>query len=332
MATCSISSLRLLLAALSVLLLTLPQAVAQHDYPSRPIRIIVPTGPGGGSSDLGARLLAQGLSKSFGNHQVVVENRPGAASVIGSDIVAKAPPDGYTLLVTPATLAINPATAKKMPYKALRDFAPITQTVSVANVIVIHPSLPARSVREFIALAKARPGEILYSSPGHGSQPHLTVELFAHMAGIRMIHVPYSKGTVAAMSDLLEGRVVLMSTSNPSLIMPHLRAGKLRVLGVSTVKRSPVLPDVPTISEAGLRGYESVQWSGMLAPAGTPREIISRLHKEATAVLRTREATEPLARIGAEVVASSPEEFSAFIKAEIEKWARVVKLAGIKPQ
>lgn len=331
MASHSKRSPRLLFAALAVLSVALHPAHAQDAYPSRPIRIIVPTGPGGGSSDLGARLIAQGLSRSLGR-QVVVENRPGAASIIGSEAVAKAPADGYTLLVTPSTIAINPATYRHMPYDALRDFAPITQTVFVPNTIVIHPSLPVRSLKELIAFAKARPGEISYASPGHGSNPHLTLALLASMAQIRMVHIPYSKGTVAASVDFLAGRVAVMSTSNMSIVIPHMRAGRLRVLGVTSANRIQALPDVPTIAEAGLPGYESVQWSGLLAPAGTPRETVEKLHNEVTAILRTPDVREKLLNVGAEVVASTPEAFAAFIKAETVKWAKMAKIAGIEPQ
>jgi len=242
-----------------------------------------------------------------------------------------APPDGYTLLMSPSTLATNPASYKKMLYDALRDFAPITQTLFVANLIVIHPSLPAKSVKEFIAFARARPGEILYASAGHGTNPHLTIELFASMAKIRMVHVPY-KGSLPGVVDLLAGRVALTATSSMSNLIPHVRTGRMRPLGVTAATRTPALPDVPTVAEAGLPGYEAVQWSGLLAPAGTPREIISTLHKEVVAILHTPEARERLANIGTEVVGSSPEEFAAFMKTETVKWARVAKAAGIQPE
>jgi len=302
---------------------------AEASYPSRPIRIVVPTAPGGGS-DIGARLIAQELLKRWGR-PVVVETRPGAGTIIGSEIVAKAPPDGYTLLMSPSTLATNPASYKKMPYDALRDFAPITQTLFVANLIVIHPSLPAKSVKEFIAFARARPGEILYASAGHGTNPHLAIELFASMAKIRMVHVPY-KGSLPGVVDLLAGRVALTATSSMANLIPHVQAGRMRPLGVTAATRTPALPDVPTVAEAGLPGYEAVQWSGLLAPAGTPREIISMLHKEVVAILHTPEARERLANIGTEVVGSSPEEFAAFMKTETIKWAKVAKAAGIQPE
>jgi len=319
----------LFLSALVLLAVALPQAHAQDNYPSRPIRIIMPTAPGG-PTDISARLIAQELHKRWGR-PVVVETRAGAGTIIGSEIVASAPPDGYTLLVSPSTLAINPATYKKMPYDALRDFAPITQMYFVPSLIVVHPSLPAKSVKELIALAKARPGEIVYGSSGHGTNPHLTIELFASMAQIRLLHVPY-KGTAPGLIDLLAGRVAMMATSSMSLIVPHLRAERLRALGISTAARSRALPDIPTIAEAGVPGYESVQWSGLLAPAGTPQEIFASLHQVAVSILRAAEVRERLAGDSAEVVASSPEEFAAFMKAETIKWAKVAKAAGIKPE
>ena len=320
---------RLLWAAPVLFAAALPQALAQDNYPSRPIRIIVPSAPGG-SSDIGARLIAQRLSERWGR-PVVVENRAGASTIIGSEIVARAPPDGYTMLMAPGAFATNPSAYKKMPFDALRDFAPITQTLLVPNLIVVHPSLPVYSVKDLIALAKARPGEILYGSAGHGTQPHLTMELFLMMAGIRMNHVPY-KGGAPGITDLVGGQIAVMTTSSLSLLIPQVRAGRLRALGVTSATRVQALPEVPTVIEAGLPGYESVQWSGLLAPAGTPREIISKLHKETTAILRTPEARERLRSDGSEVVAGTPEEFAAFIQAEILKWAKVVKAAGIQPE
>lgn len=324
-----ISQLIGLMIALVALPVALPQAVAQDAYPNRPIRIIVPTAPGG-PSELGSRLIAEELMKRWGK-PVVVETRPGAGTIVGSEIVAKAAPDGYTLLMSPSTLATNPASYKKMPYNALRDFAPITQTLFVPNLVVIHPSLPAKNLKEFIAFARARPGEILYASAGHGTNPHLTIELFASMAKIRMVHVPY-KGSLPGIVDLLAGRVMLTATSSMANLVPHVRAGKMRALGVTTSVRIPSLPDVPTIAEAGVPGYESVQWSGLLAPAGTPPEIIARLHKEVVGIVRSPEGKERLAKIGTEAVGSSPEEFAAFIKSETVKWATVAKAAGISPE
>jgi tripartite-type tricarboxylate transporter receptor subunit TctC len=304
-------------------------AWAQDSYPERPIRIVVPTAPGG-PSDIGARLIAQELTKRWGR-QVVVDTRPGAGSIIGTEIVAKAQPDGYTLLLTPSTLAINPATYKTLPYDAMRDFAPITQTHFVPNLILLHPSVPAKNVRELIALAKARPGEILYGSSGHGTNPHLVIELFASMAHIRLTHIPY-KGTLPGLIETLAGRVSMIATSSMSLTVPHVRSGRLRALGITTAARSGALPDIPTIAEAGVPGYEAVQWSGLLAPAATPPALIARLNREVTGILRSPDIRERLAADSAEVVAGTAEQFSDFIKAEVVKWAGVVKAAGIKPE
>ena len=249
---------------------------------------------------------------------------------MGPLLCASARPSTHTLLMAPGAFATNPSTYKKMPYDALRDFAPITQMLFIPQLIAVHPSVPARSVKEFIAVAKARPGELQYAASGHGTLPHLTMELFASMAQIRLINVPY-KGPAPGIGDLLGGRIAA-AVSGSSSLMPHVRSGRLRALGVTTAARVQALPDIPTIAEAGLPGYEAVQWHGMLAPARTPREIITRLHKELTAMLRMPEARERLARDGSEVVASSPEEFAAFVKAEIAKWAKVVKAAGIEPE
>jgi len=317
-------------AVLAVVMLAgvLAEAPAQESYPIRPIRIIVPTAPGG-PSDRGARLIAQELSKRWGR-QVVVETRPGAGTIIGSDTVAKAAPDGYTLLLSPSTLAINPASYKKMPYNALTDFAPITQTHFVPNLFVVHPSLPVRSTKGFIAFARARPNEILYGSAGHGTNPHLTVELFASMAKVRLYHVPY-KGTLPGLTDLLAGRIVVMASSSLGLLVPHVRSGKLRALGVSSAKRSQALPEIPSISET-VPGYESVQWSALMAPGGTAPDIVTRLYKETVAILHMPEIRDRLAADSAEIVGSSPEELAAFLRAETAKWAKVAKAAGIVPQ
>ena len=300
-----------------------PQALGQSGYPARSIRIVVPNSAGG-TADTAARLIAHGLGERLGR-PVLVDNRPGAGTIIGTELVAKAPSDGYTLLMSPTTLAINPATYKKLPYEAVRDFAPVSQIASVPSVLVVHPSVPAKSVKELIALAKARPGEILYASPGHGTIPHLTMELFATMANIRMVHVPY-KGAAPARLDLTAGRVATAT------IIAYVPDGKLRVLAVTSARRSAAAPAVPTISEAGLPGFEMVQWYGLLAPAGTPREVIARLHKEVVVVLKGADIRDHLARNGGDVVASAPEEFAAFIKSETVKMAKVVKAAGIQPE
>jgi tripartite-type tricarboxylate transporter receptor subunit TctC len=314
-------------AGVGLLVSIVPAAQAQDAYPTRAIRIVVPTAPGGGS-DSGARLIGQELTKRWGR-PVVVENRAGAGTIIGSELVARAPPDGYTLLSSPSTLATNPSSYKKMPYDALRDFVPITQTLYVPNLIVIHASLPVKNVKEMIAFAKARPGEILYASAGHGTNPHLTMELFASMAGIKLVHVPY-KGSPPGIVDLVGGRVAMIATSSLSIVLPHVKSGRLRALGVTTSRRVPMLPEIPTIAESGVPGYEAVQWAGLVAPAGTPRPIIDKLHKESTAILRDN--TERLAGEGFVVVASTPEEFAAFMKSETTKWGLVVKAAGVQPE
>lgn len=317
-----------LIAAGIMLMAALPDGLAQANYPTRPIRIIVPTAPAG-PPDVTTRLTAQELSKRLGR-PVVVENRPGAGTIIGAEIVAQAPADGYTLLMSPGTLATNPATYKKLPYDALRDFAPITQTHLVPNLFVVHPSIPARSVKEFIALARARPGDILYASAGYGTNPHLTIELFASMAQVRLTHVPY-KGGLPGVTDLLAGRVVMMISSAMGLIVPHVRAAKLRALGVSSATRSKALPDIPSMAEA-VPGFEAVQWAAFMAPAGTPPEIIDRLHKEIVSILHMPEIRDRLAADNIEVVGSTPGELAAYLRAETVKWAKVAKAAGIEPQ
>ena len=283
-------------------------ALAQDAYPNRPIRIIVPTAPGG-PSDVGARLIAAELTKRWGK-QVVVDIRPGAGTIIGTDLVAKSAPDGYTLLMSPSTLAINPATYKKLPYDVLRDLAPITQTHFVPNLISVHPSVPAKNIRELIAFARARPDEILYASSGHGTNPHLVIELLAHMAQIRLVHVPY-KGTLPGLIETIAGRTALIATSSMQLVLPNARAGKLRILAISSATRVASLPEIPAVAESGLTGYEAVQWTAMMA------------------ILRTNEIRDKLAVDGAEIVASSPEEFATFLRNETVKWAAVVKAAGI---
>lgn len=303
-------------------------AAAQGIYPAKSVRIIVPTAPGGGSDSV-SRLLAAELGKRWGQ-SVVVENRAGGGTIVGSEMVAKAAPDGYTLLMSPSTLATNPTSYKKMPYDALRDFAPITQTIQVPNLMVIHPSVPAQSVKEFIALAKSRPGDLLYASAGHGTNPHLTVELFTSMAGIRLSHIPY-KGSLPGIVDLVGGRVAMSATSSAPVLIPHIKSGRLRALGVTTAKRTQAMPEVPAIAET-LPGYESVQWSGMLAPAGTPREIIDKLYKDVTAFITTPEVRARLLNENFEVVGSTPEQFAAFMKTETVKWAKVAKIAGIVPE
>ena len=323
-----LSRATLLLSAMVGVAAAVPAALAQSNYPTRPVRIIVPGSPGAGF-DTVARLMAPGLSERLGR-QVVVENRSGAATLIGSELVARAAPDGYTLLMCASAHAIHPALHKKMPYDGLRDFAPITQTAFVPNLVVVHPSLPAKSIKEVIALAKARPGEILFASGGIGASSHVSMELFADMAKIRMTHVAY-KGTTPGIIDLLAGNVTIMAASTVSVV-GHVRTGKLRALGVTSARRVSAIPDIVTIAEAGLPGYEAVNWFGLLAPAGTPREIIARLHKESVEVLRAPSFRERVAADGTEPVGTSPEEFAAFLRAETAKWGPLLRAAGITPE
>jgi tripartite-type tricarboxylate transporter receptor subunit TctC len=276
-----------------------------------------------------ARTIAQGLTERMGR-QVIVENRTGAGGIIGYETVAKSPADGYTVLFCAPTLAINSATHKKLPYDAVRDFVPITQTVFSPNILLSHPSMPVKTAKELIAFAKARPGQVLYASAGHGTGPHLALELFSMMAGIKMLHVPY-KGATPGMVDLIAGNVALMA---PAMVsgLPHVRSQKLRALGVTSKDRMSIAPDMPTVSESGLPGYETVVWYGLLAPTGTPQAIISKLHAETASVLNLPATKSRVATDGAEVVASSPEQFAQFLRTEIDKWAKVAKAAGIKPE
>jgi len=297
-----------------------------QDYPSRPVRIVVPFAPGG-PNDIIVRLVAQKLTETWGQ-PFVVENRPGAGGNIGTDLVAKAAPDGYTLLsVGPGSLIINPLIGK-VPYDTARDFAPVTLMARAPNALVAHPSLPAGSVKELIELARSQPGRVNYGSGGNGSTPHLAGAMFASMAGVALTHVPY-KGTAPAMADLIGGQVQIAFLGIPT-VLPHVKSGKLRVLAVTGKRRSPELPGVPTVDEAGVPGYELSPWYGLLAPAGTPREVVVRLGEEVSRVVRAPEMKEKLAVQGAEVAGGSPEEFAALIRADTSTWSRVAKDAGIR--
>jgi tripartite-type tricarboxylate transporter receptor subunit TctC len=307
---------------------TAAAAFAQAGYPSKPVRIVVPSSAGGGT-DIVARILAPELSKRLGQ-QVVIDNRPGAGTMIGIEIASKAPPDGYTLLMGLSTLAINSALYKKVPYDPQRDFAPITQAVSSASIIVVHPSVPVKTLKELIAFARARPGQLNYASAGTGTYPHMTMELFLSMAKLKMVHIPY-KGTAPAMIDMVAGQVATMAATILTG-MPQIRAGRLRPLGITSAARSPIVPDIPTVAEAGLTGYESVQWYGMLAPAKTPRDIVNRLHTEVTGVLKQPEIKARFAGDGADTVGSSPDEFTRYIQSELVKWAKVARDAGIQAE
>jgi len=304
-----------------------PEETAK-DYPNRTIRLVVPSSPGGGT-DIIARQLSVKLTERWGQ-QVIVDNRPGAGQMIGISLVAKSPPDGYTLVMTATPLAVNTVLYKKVPYDPIRDFAPVTQVAAMPNLLVAHPTLPVRNVKQMIALARSRPGELTYASSGIGTGPHLSMELFNHMAGIKLEHVPY-KGTGPALLDTMSGHVpLLMSTLLPPL--PHLKTGRLRALGVTSAKRVSSLPDVPTVAEGGVAGYEVVGWYGIVAPAGTPQPVVAKLQTEISAILHAPEMRDKLAADRAEAVGSKPEEFGAFLKSEIDKWGKVVKAAGIPMQ
>jgi tripartite-type tricarboxylate transporter receptor subunit TctC len=317
----------ILLAAAALMAAAGPSSVAQT-YPAKAIRLIVPSSPGG-STDIVGRVLAQKLSESLGQ-QVVIDNRAGAGTMIGNEIVARSPPDGYTLLMGISTLAIIPAMYATVRYDALKDFAPISQIVTLPNVLLVHPSVPARSVKELIAIGKARRAQLVSGSAGTGTSPHLSLELFKTMTGIDIVHVPY-KGSGQAIIGLISGEIGLLFPALPTA-MPHLKTAKARALAVTTAGRSQAMPDLPSISEAGLPGYEATQWFGILAPAGTPRPIIDRVNQEVTAALRSAEVKQHLASEGAEVVASTPEQFAEYLRSETMKWAKVIKAAGIKPQ
>ena len=309
-------------AAMAVVTLT---ASAQQPFPHRAIRLIVPSLPGGGT-DITARLIAPKMSEVLGQ-QVVVENRAGAASMIGSEAVARAAPDGHTLLMGIATLTINPHIQRKMPFDVVKDLTPVSQAVILPNVLITHPSVPAKTVKELIGFARAHPDQLNYASAGVGSNIHLTMALFLNMAKIKIVHVPY-KGSGGAMVDLLSGQVTTMTTTTLSA-MPFVRTGRLRALGVTAAKRSVALPNVPTIAEAALPGYEAVQWYGVLAPAGTPRDVVGKLHAAVVRALQEAPVRERLLVDGAEPVGNTPDEFAAIIRNDLVKWGKVIKDAGI---
>jgi len=301
-----------------------PHASGQA-YPSAAVRIVVPYPPGGGT-DILSRSMAPKMSEAW-SQPVIVENRGGANGNIGAAFVAKAPADGLTILVTPIGFAVNPSLYKDLPFDALRDFAPVSQLAENPSVLVVHPSLPPRSVKELIAFLKAHPDEINYASSGNGSTPHLATELFKLMTGTRMTHVPY-KGGGPATIDVVAGHVPVYIMS-PVQAAPHMKAGRLRALGVTSEERDPAFPDVPTIAEAGVAGYSMLNWYGMLVPAGTPRATITRLQAETVRILRLPEIKLRLAAEGATVVGSTPEAFAVFLKDEIAKAARIVKASGM---
>ena len=316
---------RLLIGCIGVVLGAGPSWA--QDYPTRPIRVIVPQSAGG-STDMVARVVAQRLSDVFGQ-SVVIDNRPGSGSLNGTELVARATADGYTLLVVAASLSISPAVRKKLPFDVIRDFAPVSQLVDLPHLLVVHPSVPANSVKELIALAKAKSGELNYASSGIATSTHMAAELFMYMTGTRMVHVPY-KGGGPGITAMLAGQChVYFATISTAL--PHVRNAKLRGLGVTSSKRSVAAPDLPTIAEAGVPGYSHSSWIGMAAPAKTPPAVITRLHGEVAKIVQQPEVKKLLLREGLESLGNSPQEFAADLKEEIAKWQKVVKAAGIQP-
>jgi len=298
------------------------------NFPSKPVRFIAPFPPGG-STDTLARLVAMRLSEAWGQ-QVVVENRGGAGGTIGVEMAARAAPDGYTIVMGHVgTFGFNPTLYPKLPYDAIKDFAPITVLATVPNGMAVHPSLPVKTARDFVALAKAKPGELLYASGGSGSASHLAGEYFRLLTKIDMVHVPY-KGTGPAMISMISGQTTMTITGMVAL-MPHVKSGRLKLLGVATMKRLAILPDVPTINDSGVPGYDANQWYGVLTQAAVPRDIVAKLNADMVKVLARTDVKDRLAADGAEPVANTPDQFSALIKSEIVRWAPVVKASGAKP-
>lgn len=299
--------------------------VFAQSYPVKPVRFVVP-GPPGGATDTLARMLAQKLDEAWGQ-RFVVDNRAGSNGTIGTDLVAKAAPDGYTILMGhTGTHAINISLRKSLPYDPVKDFVAISLIAISPNILVVHPSLPARSVKELIALAKARPGELTYASSGVGGTQHLAGALFAKMANVKMLHVAY-KGSAPGLVDVIAGNVLLMFPNIPSAL-PHVKTDRLRALGVTSLKRSSVIPSIPTIAESGLPGYEANVWFGVFAPAGLSPAIVTRLNGEIVKIIKRPDIREVVSRLGGDLVGDSPEEFAAFLKAEISKWAVVIKESG----
>jgi tripartite-type tricarboxylate transporter receptor subunit TctC len=322
------NDMRVAQAALMIVMFGIAGNALAQNYPNRPIRIVVVSTPGG-SVDTMARVVGPKLAERWGQ-QVIVDNRPGAGGAIAAELVARSPADGYTLIMgTVASLATNVSLRKSLPYDPVRDFAPITLVATQNLMLLIHPSIPAKSVKELVALAKRQPGQLSFASAGNGTGGHLSGELFKLLAGIDMLHVPY-KGVAPALIDVISGQVSMTFASILSG-HPHARSGKLRALAVTGAKRSPAVPELPTMIEAGVKGYESATWYGLLAPAGTPPDIVAKLNAEVVAILKQPETHERLSKEGADPVGNTPAEFGKFIRSEIAKWGKVIKAAGIKP-
>jgi tripartite-type tricarboxylate transporter receptor subunit TctC len=301
-------------------------ASAQTGYPNRPVRMVVP-GPAGGGADIIARIIVAQLGERLGQ-QVIIDNRPGAGSMIGSELVVKSAPNGYTLLLGTSSLATNPAIYKDVRYDARRDFTPVSLVILSPNILVVHPSLPVTTVKTLITFSQTHSGELNFASAGTGTTPHLSMELFLSMANLKMVHVPY-KGSSPAIVDLIAGHVAVMASTILTAI-PHVRSGRMRALGVTGAKRLAALPEVPTIAEAALPGYEAVQWYGILAPAKTPEAIVLKLNGEIGQVLQSVDVRTKFVNDGAEPAGNTPEDFARFIRLETEKWDRVARAAGIR--
>ena len=312
--------------ALAVCLAAVSGYSSAQDFPSKPLRLVVGSTPGGGT-DISARLIAPKMSEQLGQ-QVVVENRPGATTTIGVNYVVRSAPDGYTLLMGVSSLAINPHILKNVPYDALKDLAPVTQVLVAPNIMVAHPSLPIRTVKDLVAFARSRPGQLNFAAGGAGSSQHLAIELFLYMTGTKIVHVPY-KGQGMALIDVVAGQVSLMM-ANVISALPHVRSARLRALGVTGSKRTTVAPDIPTIAEVGVPGYEVLQWYGVLAPAATPREIIGRLHGVIAHAVQDPKIRERIVADAGEPVGNTPDEFSAILRADYKKWGDVIRKAGIR--
>ena len=295
-------------------------------YPDRPIRIVVPVAPGGGN-DIVARMLAQKLSETWGQ-SVVVDNRPGAATAIGAEIVARAIPDGYTIMLTSVSFAINAGVRRKLPFDPIRDFAPITHVARVPQIMLVNPTLPATSLAEFIALAKARPAQINYASAGTGSSTHLAMELFADMAGIRLNHVPY-KGTAPGLTDVIAGHVQTSFDAIPPAL-PHVRSARVRALAIGGSRRFPTLPDVPTFAEGGMPNYTFSSWFGIFAPARTPEDIVRKLNQELVRIIKLPETSRTFTELGIEPLGTSPEAFGDYVRSEIARWTDVVRKHNLR--
>lgn len=299
---------------------------AAGEFPSKPVRIISPYPPGGGN-DIVSRIIAENLTQQWGQN-VIVDNRPGAGGNVGTEAAAKAAPDGYTMVMGSLSHPINASLYSRLPFDPVADFAPITLIASGSYILAAHPSLPVKDVKSLVALVKSRPGQINYGSAGNGSGGHLGMELFKLMSGAEIVHVPY-KGTAPAMIDTIAGQVSL-DMDNMLALLPHVKANRLRALAVTSLKRSALLPDVPTMDESGYRGFEVSPWFGTLAPAGTPKEIIARINRDTVKILNVPKVRERLLAQGAEIVGNTPEQFLKYLKAEVQKWAKVVKATGAR--